>query len=59
MNRRKNLQFTVVVSVPHWMTDSEAKREIRTLINEQTNYMSLGPKDEEVTPRTVRARSVS
>jgi len=52
---RKRVTMQVTVSVPTWMTAREARREVRTLINEQCNYMSLGQDDQQVDPDTVRA----
>jgi hypothetical protein len=41
------------------MTAAQARREVRTLINDQTNYMDRGPGWEEVHDKTVRARRVA
>lgn len=56
MKRRKQITMTVTVSVPRWMTAAQARREVRTLINDQCNYMSHGPNfdDVEVKARAVR-----
>lgn len=35
---RKQITMTVTVSVPLWMTAAEARREVRTLINHQSNW---------------------
>jgi hypothetical protein len=36
--KRKRISFLVTVSVPEWMSPSEARREVRTLISEQCNF---------------------
>lgn len=38
--KRKRVAMTVVVSVPVEMTAVEARREVRTLINDQIMYAS-------------------
>jgi hypothetical protein len=38
MSKRKQITMIVTVSVPNDMTPIEARREVRTLINEQCNY---------------------
>jgi hypothetical protein len=38
--KKKTFDLTVTVSVPAWMTKAEARREVRTLINHQCNYMT-------------------
>lgn len=60
---RKTLTMTVQVSVPSFMTAAQARREVRTLINNQSNYLS-GITDRsgnwrDVDDKTVRAKSVS
>lgn len=64
--RRKTLTVQVEITVPSWMTAAEARREVRTLINHQANYMSgrwsgsdLRSEWLEVHEKTVRARRVS
>ncbi len=55
--RLKQIYLTVDLTVPKWMTAAQARREVRTLINHQSNWMSFGdPDDEEF---AVRARKVS
>ena len=39
MKSRKRITMTVTVSVPHWLSAADARREVRTLINEQCNYL--------------------
>ena len=53
--KRKHIRMAVTVSVPHWMSASQARREVRTLVNDQSSYMSHGPNYEEP---TVKARKV-
>lgn len=60
---RKTVQMTVTVTVPAWMTAAQARREVRTLVNHQSNYMDGGYDARsgdwrEVHDKTVRARSV-
>lgn len=45
----------LTVRVPDWMNNRQAFREIKTLVNEQGNYLSMCPLGEEV---IVRATSV-
>jgi hypothetical protein len=40
MSKRKTVTMLVRVSVPVDMTAAEARREVRTLINDQSNYMA-------------------
>lgn len=49
-SKRKILRLVVVVTVPSGMTAAQARREVRTLINDQTTYYA--------DPRDVLARSV-
>ena len=58
VSKRKRISISVVVSVPAWMTPSQARREVRTLINEGTNYLSCGPDWQQVDEKTVRAVKV-
>lgn len=37
--KTKELYVTVKLVVPTWLTKAEAKREVRTLINEERGYM--------------------
>lgn len=60
---RKTITMSVQVSVPSFMTAAQARREVRTLINDQSNYLS-GIMDRngewrEVHDKTVRAKSVT
>ena len=55
---RKVVSMLVTVTVPRWMTAAQARREVRTLINDQSNWMCFAPDHEEVDSETVRARSV-
>lgn len=65
-SKRKTLTMQVTVSVPAWMTAADARREVRTLINEQCNYLgghfvfdlNGGSTYREVHDKTVRARKV-
>ncbi len=38
--RRKQVQMTLTVSVPHWLTAAEARREIRSRIDHQAAFMA-------------------
>lgn len=58
MADRKRMTLKVTISFPAWMTAAEARREVRTILNNQTNYLSHGPDWQEVDERTVRAVSV-
>lgn len=52
----KPVSMIVTASVPTWMTAAQARREVRTLINEQCNFLSHGPNLADV---QVKARSVA
>lgn len=41
--RRKTVTMSVTVTVPAWMNAREARREVRTLINHQSNWLSHHP----------------
>lgn len=58
-NARKEVTLTVTVSVPAWMNKTQAKREVRTLVNDQSNYMDHGPNFEEVHEKTVRVKRMN
>jgi len=40
MSKRKQIAMIVIVSVPHRLTASDARREVRTLINNQSNWLA-------------------
>lgn len=56
---RKEVTMTVTVSVPAWMNRAQAKREVRTLVNDQCNYMDHGPDLEEVHEKSVRVKRMA
>lgn len=58
MANRKRTTLKVEITFPAWMTAAEARREIRTLINNQTNWLDHGPDYQDVDERTIRAVSV-
>lgn len=62
MKSRKRITMTVTVSVPHWLTAADARREVRTLINDQTNYLDgfydRRERYREIHDKTVRAVKV-
>lgn len=55
---RKQIKMTVTVSAPSWMTQAQARREVRTLINEQRNYMSEGPDFQDLDQDDIRVRGI-
>lgn len=55
---RKRITFAVTVSVPDWMTKAQVSREVRSLINEQCNWMSAGPLGEPLDDGDIRAVAV-
>ena len=60
MKTRKFVRMSLTVSVPRDMSASDARREVRTLIGNQSNY-SAEPEDVKVrscgpAPRIYRAR---
>lgn len=38
--RRKYVAMTVVVSVPQWLSTADARREVRTMINDRCGWRS-------------------
>lgn len=61
MTRRKNdLEITIRVRVPAELTGPQIKREIRTLINDQTNWLTHYGDDKqfELSPGDIRVSSV-
>jgi len=54
--RTKVITLEVEVRVPDWMTATQAKREVRTLINHQSYFMSHGPDLQDVEVRAERLR---
>jgi hypothetical protein len=65
MPRRKTLDLVVRISCPTWLTAAQARREVRTLINEQTHFGHIEPDNpngllaEIIGPENFRAKSVS
>jgi hypothetical protein len=51
----KPITMVVTVMAPTWMNAAQARREVRTLINHQSNYLSNGPELQEF---EIKARSV-
>lgn len=58
MRKRKQVTMSVTVSVPSWMTAAQARREVRTLINDQCNFLSSGPMELGWPGVDVKARQV-
>lgn len=58
MAKRRKITVEVTVTFPDWMTVAEAKREVRTLINNQSNYLDHGPDFQDVHEKTIRASKV-
>lgn len=57
---RKQVTMTVTVSVPKWMTAAQARREVRTLINQQCFYGTRKPGTfDEIDASNFRASKVS
>ncbi len=56
--KTKLVNLALTVSVPSWMTAAQARREVRTLINDHCNWMSQGPQGEEFDDDAVRAVAV-
>lgn len=57
--KTKLVRMDLTVRVQHWMTAEQARREVRTMINEQCGYMSTGPMElgwPEVTVRVSKLR---
>lgn len=53
--KTKVVTMELAVTVPKWMTVAQARREVRTLINEQCGYLSHGPDYDDA---TIRVKSV-
>lgn len=49
--RTRVVRMTLDVTVPDWMSVRDARREVRTLINEGTGYLEYGPDFQEVKVR--------
>lgn len=45
IRRKKQIELTIVVSAPSWMTKQMAKREVRSLINDQCHWGHNGSYD--------------
>lgn len=58
MAKRKKITVEVTVTFPSWMTAAQARREVRTLINNQSNYLDHGPDFQDVHEKTIRATRV-
>jgi hypothetical protein len=58
MKKRKRTTLNVEITYPAWMTAAQARREVRTLINHQVNYMTNGPDYQDVDLMTIRAVAV-
>jgi len=58
MAKRKTTSAKVTFTYPDWMTAAQARREVRTLINNQSNYLSHGPDYQDVDEKTIRAIAV-
>lgn len=59
--KRKRVTMAVTVSVPRWMTTAQARREVRTLINHQSNWLygiEIEGTYHEVHEKTVHCRKV-
>lgn len=56
--KRKRITVAVTVSFPSWMKPGDARREVRTLINNQTNYLECGPDYQDVDEKTIRCVSI-
>lgn len=56
---RKTFTFEVTVTVNGWMTTSQARREVRTLINDQTNYLDHGGPQNDFEEPKVRVAKIT
>lgn len=61
MTRRKvDLEITIRVRAPVELTGPQVSREIKTLINNQSNWLTFyGENQQELSPGDIRAVSVS
>jgi hypothetical protein len=53
--RKRTIQMVVTVTIPGWMTAAQARREVRSLINNGVGYLEYGPDFQDA---TVRAKAV-
>lgn len=58
MAKRKRMTVAVEITFPAWMKLSDARREVRMLINNQSNYPAYGPDFQVLDEKTIRAVSV-
>lgn len=64
MPNSKTIDIVVRVRCPKWLTAAQARREVRTLINEQTHHGTLQPEiktrwaDDSIGSHNFRAVSV-
>lgn len=60
MPKRKRITMTVTVSAPHWLTAAQARKEVRSLINDQAHYGHFNHEDpwDDVDETSFRAVSV-
>ncbi len=60
MKKRKQIPMLILISVPGDMTAAEARREVRTLINHQSNFATFyGANRNELNEGDVKAVRVS
>ena len=52
--KSKTVAMSVTVRVPAWMTAAQARLEVRTLVNDQANYLSYGPEYEEFSGKATK-----
>lgn len=61
MNSRKQstktLTLVVKVRVPKFLTSYQARRKVRTLINDQSGFLCHGPNYEEIITRAISVRA--
>ena len=49
----------LTVNVPDWMSASDARREVRTLINDQCCFMTFGPGGQDFDEGDIRVKSIA
>ena len=55
---RKLVTMAITVSAPAWMNVAAVRREVRSLIDDQCNWLSYGPGDQEVDGKTIQVRKI-
>lgn len=55
--KRKQLHLSLTVTAPAWMTAEMIRREVRSLINHQSNFLDWSPHGE-IGPESIKVRKL-